>query len=145
MLLYDNTIVALEITNGPMDTTVCIGSVASISCGYINGDPNFVIPNWRIVRRSDNGSVTSNMSVSAIDIVTNTNDGLEWVPDLTSGDDMSPNSKLLAGPVDETYNQSSYQCSFVVGGGSTTIVSSIGTLIVTGMSIHTYVRRFVCS
>ena len=31
-----NCVTALVITNGPMDTTVCNGSVASISCGFVN-------------------------------------------------------------------------------------------------------------
>ena len=112
-----------------MNTTVCTGSIASMSCGFVNESVNFV-PNWRIVRRSDNGSVISNMIVSSNDIVNNNIDGLEWVTDTTSGDDMSPNSRLLVGPVNETYNQSSYQCIFTVGGN--TIESSVGTLTVTG-------------
>ena len=142
MLLHDNIIVALEITNGPMDTTVCTGSVANISCGFINGDPNIVVPEWGIVRRSDDGSVISNMTVNGLDIIRNTNDGLEWVADLTSGDDMSPNSRLLVGPVDETYNQSSYQCFFTVISGA--VESSIGTLTVTGMYVYTYVSMKIC-
>ena len=135
MLLHDNTIVALEITNGPMDTTVCTGSVANISCGFINGDPYIAVPNWRIVRRSDDGSVISNMTVNGLDIIRNTNDGLEWVADLTSGVNMSPNSRLLVGPVDETYNQSSYQCIFNLISGA--VESSIGALTVTGTYVYT--------
>ena len=126
-LLLCNCVTALEITNGPMDTTICTGSIANMSCGFVNDSVNFV-PNWRIVRRSDDGSVISNMTVSASDIVRNANDGLEWVADTTSGDDMSPNSRLLVGPVDETYNQSSYQCVFTVG--VNVIESSVGTLTV---------------
>ena len=112
-----------------MDTTVCTGSIVNMSCGFVNDSVNFV-PNWRIVRRSDDGSVISDMIVSASDIVRNTNDSLEWVPDTTSGDDMSPNSRLLVGPVDETYNQSSYQCIFTVG--VNVIESSVGTLTISG-------------
>ena len=136
VLLHDNVIVALEITNGPMDTTVCTGSVANISCGFINGDPNNVVPDWGIVRRSDDGSVISNMTVDGLDIVRNTNDGLEWVADTTSGVNMSPNSRLVVGPVDETYNQSSYQCVlFTILSG--TVQSSIGTLTVAGTYVYT--------
>ena len=135
MLLHDNIIVALVITNGPMDTTVCTGSVANISCGFINADPNIVVPDWGIVRRSDDGSVISNMTVNGLDIIRNTNDGLEWVADLTSGVNMSPNSRLLVGPVDETYNQSSYQCIFTTISGA--VESSIGTLTVAGTYVHT--------
>ena len=123
----------MMITNGPMDTTVCNGSIASISCGFINESNNFA-PNWRIVRRSDNGTIISNTSVSSDIIVTNTSDGLEWVSDTKSGVNMSPNSRLLVGPVDETYNQSSYQCVFTVGG--VTVESSVGTLTVAGTYIH---------
>ena len=126
--------VALEITNEPMDTAVCTGSesIVNISCGFINADPNFAVPRWRIIRRNDNGSVISDMTFEAIDINTNTNDSLEWVPDLTSGPNNAPNGRLLVGPVNDTYNQSSYQCIFVMGGGATTISSSIGVLTVTG-------------
>ena len=112
-----------------MDTTVRSGSVANISCGFVNDSANFV-PNWNIIRRSNDGSVISNMSVSGSSIVTNPNDGLEWIPDHDSGVNMSPNSRLLVGPVDETYNQSSYQCAFAVG--LSNIESSIGTLTVSG-------------
>ena len=123
-------ITALVITNGPRDTTVCAGNIANISCGFVNDSVNFV-PNWRIVRRNGDGSIISNMSVSANDIVANRVDGLEWIPDHISGANMSPNSRLEVGPVDETDNRSSYQCIFTVG--VATIESSTGTLTVTGM------------
>ena len=132
-----NCVTALVITNGPVNTTVCDGSVANISCGFVNDSVNFV-PSWRIIRRSDDGSVISDVTVSGVDINNNDTDGLEWVPDRTSGVNMSPNSRLLVGPVDETYNQSSYQCSFAVGVDNTE--SSVGTLIVTGEYIIVYVR-----
>ena len=135
VLLHDNIIVALDITNGPMDTTVCTGSVANTSCGFINGDPNIAVPNWRIVRRSDDGSVISNMTVSGFYIINNNNDGLEWVADTTSGVNTSPNSRLVVGPVDETYNQSSYQCIFTTISGA--VESSIGTLTVAGTYVYT--------
>ena len=121
-------IIALEITNGPMDITVCIGSIVNISCGFVNDSVN-IVPNWRIMR-SNNGSVVSNNSISGSDIVNNVKDGLEWISDTTSGLLMSPNSRLVVGPVDETDNQSSYQCSFALAGGS--VDSSVGTLTVTG-------------
>ena len=40
--------------------------------------------------------------------------GLQWVPDLTSGDNNATNSKLVVGPVNMTHNQSSYQCVTVL-------------------------------
>ena len=132
MYAHNNTIVALEITNSPMNTTVCTGRIANFSCGFINADPNLAVPRWRIIRRNADGSVMSNITFEAVDIYTNANDGLEWVPDLSSGDNNAPNGRLVVGPVDDTYNQSSYQCIFVLSGGTTTIESSIGTLTVTG-------------
>ena len=128
-LLLCNCVTALEITNGPMNTRVCTGSIANMSCGFVNDSVNFV-PSWRIVRRSDDGSVISNITVGPNDIVSNNNNSLEWVADTTSGVNMSPNSRLLVGPVDETYNQLSYQCIFSVG--VNIIESSVGTLTVTG-------------
>ena len=47
---------------------------------------------------------------------------------------MSPNSRLLVGPVDETYNQSSYQCIFTTI--SDDVESSIGTLTVVGTYVY---------
>ena len=126
-------IIALMITNGPIDTAVCIGSVANISCGFVNGS---AVPNWRIIRRSAiNGSVISNMSVTLTDIMNN--DKLQYV---TSGVD----SRLVVGPVDETYNQSSYQCVFqvVINNIAQSIKSSVGTLTVTGTYVHTYTSAY---
>ena len=122
-------IVALKITDGPSDTAVCTGSVVNISCGFVNDSADFV-PNWRIIRRSSDRSVISNMSISGSDIITNVNDGLEWIPDTSSGPSMSPNSRLVVGPVNETDNHSSYQCSFAFASGI--VESSVGTLTVTG-------------
>ena len=42
MYNYYHIIVALVITNGPMDITVCIGSVVNIPCGFVNDSANFV-------------------------------------------------------------------------------------------------------
>ena len=123
--------VALVITNGPTDTTVtCVGSVVNISCGFVNDSSNMV-PSWRIIKRSNDGSIISNMTISGTDIKNNVNDGLEWIPDTTSALLMSPNSRLVVGPVDVADNQSSYQCIFALAGGN--VESSIGTLTVTGM------------
>ena len=88
------------------------------------------------------------MIISGSDIVNNVNDGLEWIPDATSGLLMSPNSRLVVDPVDETDNQSSYQCSFALPGGS--VDSSIGTLAVTGMYVsickyEMHIRSYVCT
>ena len=111
------------ITNGPMNTTVCIGSVANISCGFVDLT-NILNPNWRI-------SIISDLTVSTADV--NNTDGLQYIPDLTSGVNMSPNSRLVVGPVNETFNQSSYQCILPVGSA---IESSVGILTVTGECIN---------
>ena len=117
--------VALTITNGPQDTTVCINQVTNCTCGFTGADPNFV-PNWRIIKRNRNGVIVSNEIISGSEIITNTNDGLEWIVDPLNGN----NSVLRVGPVDGTDNQSSYQCSFALL--NRIIESSIGTLTVVG-------------
>ena len=119
------------ITNGPEDTTVCMNVMAEVYCGFTGTDPNFVVPNWRIVFRSDNGSIISNDTIDRYDIFDGLINGLQWLPDLTSGDNNATNSKLLVGPVNMTYNQSSYQCVFIstVSGA---IISSAGMMTVVG-------------
>ena len=110
---------------------MCMNIMAECYCGFTGIDPNFVVPNWRIVFRSYNGSIVSNDIIDAIDIVNGSINGLQWVPDVTSGDNNATNSKLLVGPVNMTHNQSSYQCVFPRGlGGS--IISSVGTMTVVG-------------
>lgn len=121
------------IVNGPTDIVVHTGTIGIISCGFVNASNQFV-PNWNIVTRSDSGSVTSNMTVNTVQINSDNNngnpDGLVYEHDLTSGPMNATNSRLLVGPVDQTYNQSSYQCSFLLAGG--TVVSTSGTLTVAG-------------
>ena len=91
-------------------------------------DPDTVIPDWRIVNRSNDGSIISNNTIDGDDIVKGLINGLQWVPDLTSGDNNAPNSKLLVGPVNMTHNQSSYQCTIEII--NCTIISSVGTITV---------------
>ena len=124
-------ILGLIITNGPHNTTVRMNAMAECDCGFTGADPNFVLPNWRIVFRSDDGSVISNDTINGLGISNRLINGLQWMPDLTSGDNNSPNSKLLVGPVNMTHNQSSYQCIFTRGQGDT-IISSVGTMTVVG-------------
>ena len=116
-----------------------MNAVAECDCGFTGTDPHFVVPSWRIVFRSDDGSVISNDTVDAVDITNRLINGLQWLPDLTSGDNNSPNSKLLVGPVNTTHNQSSYQCIFPRGQGNS-IISSVGTMTVVG-KITTYIAR----
>ena len=111
-----------------MSTTVCSGSTANMSCGFIGGES--VIPDWRMIRRSSNGMIINDTVVGGADIVSNDDDGLVWVPDTTTGSFNYPNNHLVIGPVDETYNQSSYQCIIRRNDGD--ILSGTGTLTVAG-------------
>ena len=135
-------ILGLSITNGPQDTTVCMNAMAECNCGFTEASPNFAIPNWRIVFKNDDGSVISNDTIAGHDIADRLINGLQWLPDLTSGDNNAPNSKLLVGPVNMTHNQSSYQCLFIRSVGGTTI-SSVGTITVVGKT--TIYSNCVCN
>ena len=126
------TVVGFTITNGPQDTTVCMNTIAECHCGFTGASPTFAIPDWRIIFRSDSGSIVSNDTVNGVDILSRLINGLQWVPDLTSGDNNATNSKLLVGPVNMTHNQSSYQCIFTMSRGGS-IINSVGTMIVVGI------------
>ena len=68
------------ITNGPMNVTVCSGTKANISCGYTGVSDLFSTrPNWRIIKRNDNGIVISNETVSGMDIRSSKFDDLKFV------------------------------------------------------------------
>ena len=118
--------VAITITNHPQDTTVCTNQLVNCACGFVGADPNLLVPDWLIAKRNKTGVVVSNEVISGEDIIRNTTDGLEWIPDLTNAN----NSVLRVGPVDEMDNQSSYQCTFTIL--SSVIFSSVGTLTVLG-------------
>ena len=120
--------VALTITNGPQDTTVCTNQVANCTCGFTGGDPNFVVPDWRIIKRR-NGEIVSNEIISGTEIIHNNNDELQWIADPLNGN----NSVLRVGPVDRTDDQSSYQCSFTLL--SSSVISDVGTLTVLGETV----------
>jgi len=118
----------VTINYGPMDRTSCSGSTVDIPCGFSGGPANILFPNWRIIMRNDDGSVISDEIVNGGDIDDSIPvNGLQWIPDLNNAN----NSVLRVGPVNETYDQSSYQCIFAVSGGDH-IISTIGTLTVTG-------------
>ena len=122
---------ALEITNGPMNVTVCSGAIAEISCDYTgNFELTSIIPNWRIIKRYNNGSVISNETVSGDDILSNNTDGLVFYYIIRN--DHVDGSYLSVGPVDNTYNNTSYQCIFTI---NDTIIESdtAGTITVIGM------------
>ena len=127
------TIADITIVSGPQNTTVCLNDTAEMNCGYNGTDPKTKAPTWRIISRSDNGSVISNCTIGEQDVLNNnTPSDLQWVPDLNSGNKSSPNSKLLVGPVNKTHNQSSYQCSIEILADS--INSSVGTITVVGVT-----------
>ena len=129
-------ILGFIITNGPQDTTVCMNAMAECDCGFTGVNPDFVVPSWRIIFRSDDGSILSNDIINGLDITNRLINGLQWLRDLTSGDNNGTNSKLLVGPVNITYNQSSYQCIFPRG-QSDSVISSVGIMTVVGKAtIH---------
>ena len=120
-------------TDEPMDTTVCMRSNASIPCGFRNVSDS-VTPHWNIsMRRNDGNIVSDEFSITAInsDNGDGNANGLVYIFDTVLGDDMSPDSRLVVGPVDMADDQSSYQCIFVVP-RSGTFRSSTGTLTVAG-------------
>ena len=128
------------ITNGPMNVTVCSGTKAKISCGYA-GVYDFVStrPNWRIIKRNNNGSVISNETVSGVDIRRRRFDDLTFVLHISGYDNSADGSYLSVGPVDDTYNNTSYQCIFTI---NDTIIESdtAGTITVIGTYIHMYIH-----
>ena len=120
------------ITNGPMNVTVCSGTKANILCGYTGVDPFNTRPNWRIIKRNNNGSVISNETVSGMDISLNIIDDLTFFVVTTNGNN-ADGSYLSVGPVDDSYNNTSYQCIFTI---NDTIIESdtAGTISVIGRS-----------
>ena len=122
------------ISNGPKNVTVCTGTKAKITCGF-TGVPDIysVMPHWRIVRRNNGGDVLSNGKVS--------NNILKWnlVPSVY--DNSANNSFLSVGPVDETDNNTSYQCVF--GFDDYIIESTVGTITVIGT--YTNIRLSIYS
>ena len=120
-------------TDEPMDTTVCMRRNAIMPCGFRNVSDS-VTPHWNIsMRRNDGNIVSDEFTISAINgdnDVGNAN-GLDYIFDTVLGDNMSPDTRLVVGPVDMTDDQSSYQCVFLLP-GSGTFRSNTGTLTVTG-------------
>ena len=117
-----------------MNVTVCSGTKAKISCGY-TGVTDFVStrPDWRIIKRNNNGSVISNETVSGMDIRRRKFDDLKFNV-VTSNDNNADRSYLLVGPVDDTYNNTSYQCIFAIN-DNITESDTAGTITVIGMYV----------
>ena len=114
-----------------------MNAMAECDCGFTGANPIHLFPEWRIIYRSDNGSIVSNFTVDGEDIALRPTNGLRWSPDLTSGDNNASNSKLLIGPVNKTHNQSSYQCIFI-SALSDDIISSVGTMTVVGKTSNNH-------
>ena len=130
------------ITKGPNNVTECLNDnkqsralAIQIPCGF-TGAPFTSLPYWRIIKRAENGSVISDVTRNTTDINNDVSAGdrLFYVTDFTSGESTSPNSFLQIGPVDKTFNQSSYQCSFQQDDQSV-VISSIGTVTLFGECI----------
>ena len=115
---------------------MCINATAECDCGFTGASPNTTVPDWVIILRNDDGSVVSNVTRDGFNIAHGHINGLQWLPDLTSGDNNAPNSKLLVGPVNKTHNQSSYQCVINILRGP--VISSVGTIIIVGKSNNNY-------
>ena len=60
--------VGITISNGPQNITVCMNAMGEINCGFHGADPDAVVPDWKIIKRSRNGSIVSNVSLSGQDI-----------------------------------------------------------------------------
>ena len=125
-----------------MNVTVCSGTNAEISCGFTGvSDPLTTLPNWswRIIKRNNDGYVINNKTVRVMDINANRTDNLVYfiITQNMKGTPSASDSYLSVGPVDDTYNNTSYQCVFTI---NDTIIESdtAGTVTVIGMLyVHT--------
>ena len=126
-------LIAFTITNGPMNVTTCSGTNAEISCDYAEApDPFNTRPDWRIIKRNNDGHVISNETVNAAIIRSDRSDGLVFLVEVLNNNVIG---RLLVGPVDDSYNNTSYQCIFTIN--DTTIESdTAGTVTVAGMYIR---------
>ena len=131
---------ALVITNSPMNVTTCSGNVAEISCDFTGApDPFTTRPDWRIIKRNNDGHIISNETVNATIIRIDKFDGLVFSSEVLISNSVVGN--LAVGPVDVTYNNTSYQCIFTI---NDTIIESdtAGTINVIG-AMHTYVHTYM--
>ena len=124
-----------------MNVTVCSGTNAEISCGFTGvSDPIATRSNWywRIIKRNNDGYVISNETVRVMDINNNMTDSLAFLISTSKKNGISSanDSYLSVGPVDDTYNNTSYQCIFII---NDTIIESdtVGTITVIGISTKT--------
>ena len=114
-----------------MNVTVCNGTEAKIPCGFTGVYNAFdTRPNWRIIKINQDGDVSSNKTVEWMNIK---NYGLKWHIRTSDSSNNAVDSFLSVSPVDDTYNNTSYQCIFTING--TIIESTVGTITVIGMYI----------
>ena len=128
-----------------MNVTVCSGTNVEISCGFTGvPDPLSTRPNWswRIIKRNNDGYVISNETVRVMDINNDRTDGLVFliITSNRNGITSANDSYLLVGPVDDTYNNTSYQCIF---SNSTTTIESDTAGSITVIGMYVYVRIYV--
>ena len=117
IFMLGNSIIA------PMNTTACIGGYAFFPCQFNGTDPDSAISNWRIIMRDVNGSAIYRL-LSGSQILNNSFSDLHW-----------ENSTLLrVGPVNQSFNLSSYQCVIPSENGafSSGVESGVGILTVAG-------------
>ena len=122
------------VTNDPKNVTVCIGAETEMLC-KVNSS-SIIEPKWRIIKRSDSGDIISDETFNKTYIVNNPSDGLQWKESLNNDNHMF---SLSVGPVDETYNNTSYQCIFTTNGNI--IESTVGTITVIGTYVCMYIHK----
>jgi len=116
------------ITNHPSNKTVCNGGTVEIACGINSSAPTFANIWWRINIRNESGNyIESNISTSEIKM----HPKYQWIFDVKN----TENANLRINPLDETYNQSLFQC-FILRGTGDHMYSDTGTLTVIGEYIH---------
>ena len=139
LLLNNHLSLAVTITNGPMNVTVCSGTKARIPCGFTGVSDPFSSRRWwfwRIIKRNDDGHVVSNKTVNVLEINNNRTDNLGFVIHISGNDNSAKRSYLSVGPVDDTYNNTSYQCIFAIKDYDVYLESdTIGTITVFGMYV----------
>ena len=88
-------------------------------------------------KRNDDGYVISNETVNARDINANITDSLifYFIISNINGIISAENSYLSVGPVDDTYNNTSYQCIFTIN-DTITESDTAGTITVIGKQVH---------
>ena len=123
--LYTNVAV---ITNHPSNKTVCNGSAVEIACGINSRSPIDTHVYWIISIRNESGNY-SERNISAPD--TNMYSEYQWKFDVNN----TESAYLEVNPVNETYNQSLFQC-YILRGDGDHIYSETGTLIVVGEYIR---------